>query len=303
MDYFLCTVGCACGALGTVCMKQYSLKTARIRNGSYTFNFVLGLIALGFYAVSGALTDGLSADASVIPYAILYGAGYVLGTVGYLHAMQTGPLLLTVIVCQMGMLLPILYSFVFLHEMPKPTAIMGMILLFAALILFNSTGKMENDATPRKKPRLVYWMFLLFGCVGNGLATLAIKLQQYETPGKNGSALLFYGIGIATLSFLLMLLFLPPRTPDTHSVKDAVRTILPVSLFAAAYALCNATQNFLNTTVISRMPTVVFYMFGTGVGILMSFCVSRFVFRERLAVTQYTGCAIATIGLILLTAF
>ena len=303
MAYFLKTIACLCGASANICMKQYTKKTGDLLNGNYAFNFVIGVIALIFYAVSGALSDGLTADASVIPFAILYGVAYVFGSVGCILAMAHGSLLITLTVCGMGNLIPIVYSIFGFGETPTPTMIIGMILVFTAAFLLRGTSKKDDASGEKKKSSPMFWVYLFFGFAGNGVAMLAARLQQYYTPGQNASALLFYGIGIATVIFFLMMLIFPPRTPDTHSVRDAARTILPALGLALVYGLCNAASNFLTTITLSLLPTIVSYMFTKGFGIVLSFATSRFLYREKLQAVQYVGYGVALVGTILLTAF
>lgn len=303
MEYLLCLLASLFSSINGFSMKQYQEKTKRIKNADCFFNFGISLFALLFYAVTGSLSDGLSASPSVICYALIYGIGYAVGTVGCLFALQRGSLVITVIVCQMGALIPILYSIFVYGEEVTPFTLSGMLSLLLAVFLFN----MKKEAEPKEKKRggLSFWIGALLGGVGNGTALLAIKMQQSDTPGEKGSALLFYGILVASVTFLALLILCRPHIvqSETKSNEKCLPMLLSGSLWMLMYGVCNATANLLGSIVVGRLPAVVYYMIMTGFGILVSFVLGWLVFKERLSLVQRFGVAVATVGLVLLTAF
>ena len=59
MNYLLCLASSILSGLTGLYMKEYQKKTRRIKNADHVFNFTLSLIVVAFYAISGALSDGL----------------------------------------------------------------------------------------------------------------------------------------------------------------------------------------------------------------------------------------------------
>ncbi len=298
VNYILCLVASAFGAANGIFIKQYQKGTIKIKNADYIFNLIISLIAALFYAVMGVLDDGLAISAEFIPYSCVYAVCYVIGTVGYLGAVSRGSLLITVIMGQMGSLIPIVFSLIVYEDEPTVTMIIGMLLLFVALLLFH----MQKEGTGKNKRS--FWLFVFMCFAGNGGASLAIKMQQHEHPGEYQGAFLFYGIVFAAVIFLFMVLIRPPKLSGAINSGGGVIKLLSASaVWAVLYGLCNAAVNYINAQIISRLPTIAFYMCGMGFGILLSFIVARFIYREKLLPHQYVGCCIATVGLVLLMAF
>ena len=303
MEYLLCLLASLSASMNGFCMKQYQGRTERVKNADFLFNFGISLFALAFYAVTAFFSDGLSGSPAVLSYAVFYGVGYVVGTVGCLFALQRGSLVITVIVCQMGALIPILYSVFVYGEEVTPFTLGGMLALLLSVVLFN----MKKEAEPKEKRRggLSFFVWAFLGGIGNGTTMLAVKMQQHDSPGEKQSALLFYGIFVAAAIFFALLLIYRPRVfPSEDKAEEKCLPLLfSGSLWVLIYGLCNATANLLGSLVVSRLPAIVYYMMMTGLGILVSFSIGRFFYKEKLCLIQYVGVAAATAGLVLLTAF
>lgn len=302
MPYLLLLLSSVASSMNGVSMKQFQKKTERVDNANHVFNFGIAVLALVYYAVTSIFTDGLALTPAVFFYALLYAVGYVFGTLGCLFALPRGSLLITNVMCHMGCLIPILYGLVFCGEMPTPFIIVGMLLLLSAIVLFNMK-KVEKGAK-KKKGGLAFWIFAFMGAIGNGVAMLAVRVQQNEAAGEKRSALLFYGILFAAIMFLFILCIYRPRFKERVAEGEKCLPILLSGIpWIAVYAFGNATANFIASIVVSLLPAIVQYMLSTGIGIMISFLVGRFIYREKLTVAQYIGVSAAAVGLVLLTAF
>lgn len=297
MDYVFCFIASAFNAANGIFIKQYQKGTEKIRNADYVFNFIISVIAATFYAVTGLFSDGISLRVEFIPYSMLYALCYVIGTVGYLGAVARGSLLITVIMGQMGCLIPIVFSIIVYGDKPTVATAIGMLLLFVALLLFYMQ-KNGNDVKNKRS----FWPFAIMCFFGNGGAMLAVKMQQHDYPGEQQSAFLFWGIIFAAAMFFITVLIKQPKVISCGE-STALKCISSSTVWAILYGAFNATVNFINAQIISRLPTVAFYMCGMGFGILLSFIIARSIYREKLLPHQYIGCFVATVGLILLMAF
>ena len=297
MDYVFCFIASAFNAANGIFIKQYQKGTKKIRNADYVFNFIISVIAATFYAVTGLFSGGISLRVEFIPYSVLYALCYVIGTVGYLGAVCRGSLLITVIMGQMGCLIPIVFSLIAYGDKPTVATAIGMLLLFVALLLFYMQ-KNGNDVKNKRS----FWLFAIMCFFGNGGALLAVKMQQHDHPGEQQSAFLFWGIIFAAAMFFITVLIKQPNVISCGETT-ALKCISRSTSWAILYGAFNATVNFINAQIISRLPTVAFYMCGMGFGILLSFIIARSIYREKLLPHQYIGCSVATVGLILLMAF
>ncbi|GEM_PF-3618124 len=300
--YCLAFLSSGLGAFGGLCVKQYDLKAGHIRSSSAWFNFLLAIVALISFAITGVAADGLAFHQQTFMYAILRAIGYVIGSYGYIEAVHTGPLLITIIISQMGSLIPIVFSMLFLHEQPDFLTIFGMIILFVALYLFNSK-KGQKDAEPIKTP--LYWLWVFSSFAGNGLTMLATKLQQYAEPGMHRSEYLFWSMLFVTAVFGIMLLVdwarLSKATSNIPKSRGIPSGFMLGVMWAAIYSLSNSAQNFIGTITVEKLPAIIAYMVSTGFGILFSFLIARFFYKEKVSKLQYAGIISATVGLFLLT--
>lgn len=304
--YLLALAGSMCTAIGGICAKEHGKKTVGIKNSVVSFNFTVALIFLAAYAVTGLVSDGggLAFRSDLIPYSLLYGIAYVIGSYGYLAALKAGAsLLVAIVVSQLGSLIPIVYGIVVLKEKPTVGTIAGLLLIFIALFLFYYPKKSASDPRPASK-KSGFFVFLSF--LGNGSVQLAIKLQQSAFPDQYRGNFLFWSSVIVAAVFLVMLLIRPPepiRTPENKAPtkETSLRLCLTGGGFAALYALTNAASNYLTTVTVAHLSTVVCFMAGTGLGILWSFLVARFLYREKPLPLQSVGCAVSVAGLFFLT--
>ena len=295
MYYLLCFIKSCFSASAGMFVKKYDKKAESITQSAVAFNLMLAVFSLVYYFCTGITEEsGVAYKSCVIGYAMLRAVGYVLGSFGYLMAVHTGPLFITIVISELGALIPILYSIFVYQEAVQVQMILGMLLTFAALFVFNKKGKINTGM--RKGYRL--WVLMSFS--GNGIAMLASKAQQHAQPGLYKSSMLFWStLGIVVI-FGIMALINPPRYKDT--VKPSALPALCVGIgWTALYTLSNASVNYLGTITVSKLPAIVYFMISTGFSIVLSFLMARFIFKEKLTKQQYMGCAMALVALCLLT--
>lgn len=307
--YLLLLLSSCMASAGGICVKQYDLRAGKIRNSNYVFNLLLSLVSILCFLLTGVLgSGGLVFRFDTFGYAVLRAVGYILGSIGYLAAVHTGPLLLSEVISKMGNLIPILFSIFFLGEKVTVLTVCGAALLFLALILFNNRGQKNVRPVGGR-----FWFFVFLSFFGNGIAMLATKIQQFYQPDQYKSEILFYSMVIVSLFFLGAVLIFPPKAPEgaisaapekkAHTGRYAgfFPLFFTGSIFAVLYGILNAGGNYIGTSVISHLPAIVYYMISTGLGILLSFLVARGIYREKLGWLQYVGCALSAVGLFLLT--
>lgn len=293
--YLLCFAGSICGAVGSICVKQYDRKTVGIRGANAAFNTILAFFSVLYYALIGIVTGGgIVFHGPTVGLAALRAVFYVIGSFGYLASVSRGSLFIAIIVSHMGALIPILFSTFYYGEPVTVFALAGVVLLFAALALFNKQkeGEVKNEKG--------YWLFAAMSGIGNGFCMLVGKVQQVRYPGQYRSDFLFWSMLLVGIVFLVMFLIRPPRSEENGG-KNAWRLSTVGIGWAVLYALGNATTNYISSVTTTHLLAIVQYMIGTGFGILLSFLVARCIYREKLSAVKYIGCILAVIGLVLLS--
>ncbi len=312
--YLFYIINCVIGAAGGICVKQHDKKTTDIRGGTHSFNMILALVSLVEFALTGLLSTGtFTLHGPTLWYAVMRGIAYVVGMIGYLEAVRHGPLLLSIIISRMGLAIPMIVSIFLYDEALTVLMVVGVVLLFLALFLFNKKeGSSESGGTS-----LLFWIAVTFSAVGNGIEGLATKMQQEATKLEFGEAcyeseLLFFSTLLEAVVFLVLTLVQPPRRVDAsgelvplpEGKKARVREFFALSSvgigWVALYALSNATSAYIGARVISKLPVIFYFMASTGISILMTFVISRFLYREKLRPLQYLGVVVAAIGLVLI---
>ncbi len=312
--YLIYIINCVIGAVGGICVKQHDKKTADIRGGTHSFNMILALVSLVEFAVTGLIaTGGFTMHGPTLGYAVMRGVAYIVGMIGYLEAVRHGPLLLSIIISRMGLAIPMIVSIFLYDERLSVLMVVGVALLFLALFLFNK----KDDSGEGGGTSTIFWIFVTLSAVGNGIEGLATKMQQEATKAEFGEAcfnseLLFLSTLLEAVIFLVLTLIRPPRrvsasgelVPLPESKSARVREFFALSsvgiVWVVLYALSNATNAFVGSLVISKLPVIFYFMASTGISILLTFLISRFIYREKLRPAQYIGVAIAVVGLILL---
>lgn len=314
--YLLSLLGSTIGSYTNMCVKQYDRRAGHIRSSTALFNLILAAVStLYFAALSLVSGNGIGLHREVFGCSVLRAAGYVMGVIGYLEAVHRGSLLISIVVSQMGSLIPIIYSVIVYKEPVTLAMAAGMAALFGALLLFYggspkakaaAAAKSDtSDPADRSRPKPFFWLFCAMSSVGNGIAILAAKIQQQAQPGLYREELLFWSMVMVTGVFLVMLLIRPPKVEgEPEDGKPPFRIpVLTGAHWAVLYALGNSTVNYISTITVSKLPAIVFCMIGTGFGIILTVFNTRIIFKEKLAPLQYGGLALAVAGLILLTAF
>lgn len=327
-------VGCS----GSIWVKRHAKCTQDVHNSTHSFNLLLVLFETFFFLAASIIVAIVNVntyaqgvftwDAATITCAIVRSVAYVLGMVGYLMAVRHGPLLLTVVICRVGLAIPILLSALI---WPDDNTIqwymaIGMILLFVALVLFN---KKEGNGAPLSKTTPTFWFWAITGAVGNGMEGFTMKWLNYwypaivaeENPGIDPTKItapiencLFYASVLQVVIFgIIMFMNLPQKTgidengvalPSREKPHYSFRALLAIVFLGGGwilgYAITNATSFYTSSLTISYLPVVFYFMANTGFSILFAFLIARFIFREKLRTQQYIGVIVAVIGMILL---
>ncbi len=308
ITYLLYFSQCLLAATADIFVKQYNKKTRNIKGSSNCFNLLIAATSALYYGILWWLSgERFSADVGALLLALLRGAGYVTGMIGYLQAMRCGPLLLSIVISKMGVLIPILCAVLFYGDPLSIPMLLGALLLFPAILLFNGGGG-AGGGGGKTSPRFRFFIFLSF--LGNGVAMLATRIQQTEYVGAYKAEHLFFSMLFSVPAFLLFFLLSPPsrcdffrqyeKTERARLSAGSFRLLLVGGPWVLCYALGSVGNGYLGMLTITKLPAVFYYFASTGFGILLAFLIARFLYREKLTRAQYLGCLFAAAGLILL---
>ncbi len=249
--------------------KPYTNKVGG--KGVYWFSGTLSIAALLFFVVT---SKGLQFEMGILPYALGFAATYIITMVFSVKAISCGPLSLTALFSSYSLMLPAFYGLFFLREPIGVGFIPGIILLMISLFLINK--KSDNNKISFK---WVIYVFLVF--VGNGMCSVFQKMQQTKYDGAYKSEFMIVSLGMVAIAMLVFAL--------VDERKD-FRTFCKGGWYwAALCGLMNGIVNLLVMILSGRMLVSLMFPLVSSGGIIVTYVVSRFVYKEKLTKIQFVG--------------
>lgn len=263
-----------------VAQKMYTKKVAR--GGALLFSAITAFFSMLFFVVT---SRGLHWDPEIAPYSLAFAISFALSGICGVLAVAEGPLSLSSLMISYSLMIPTIYGIVFLREPVSVSFLLGMGLLIVSLFLVNK----KND-TCRIRPR---WLILIFfAFMGNGLCSTFQKIQQLAFDGAYKNEFMIFSLGIVSVILVIAALI---------TAKGQLKAELYHSRFLAPLSgLMNGTVNLL-VMILSGMMTVsvMFPLISAG-GIVVTYLVSKFFYKEKLTKMQMAGFLIGLASIVFL---
>jgi drug/metabolite transporter (DMT)-like permease len=260
--------------------KPYSIKAGG--KGVYFFCLLTSLAAMLFFAVTAGRFEW---DPGIVPYAFLFAVSYATASIFSLEAVSCGPLSLSSLVISYSLLLPTLYGLIFLKEPIRPALIPGLVLLVVSLFLINQ----KNDSAPITFKWIIFVVLAFFG---NGICTIAQNMQQREFDGAHKNE--FMIIALAIVALILLFFVIVKERKDIHLVAKV--GWLP----AIACGIVNGAVNLFVMMLSARMAVSIMFPLISAGGIIITYVVSKFVYKETLTKLQFAGFITGIVSIVLL---
>lgn len=216
-------------------------------------------------------------------------------TVAWLYAYKSEAYIFLSIFTMMGSIVTALLGFAFYGDELKPTRIIGMVLLFAAVYVMslynkNIKGKMTTKGV----------ITLIIGGLG---AALADFMQKVFTKESLGSPYVFnfYTYALAIAPQLIILYFLMRGKPKEERISEGLldRRHMLIFLVISAALYLNSTTKTLATGYI---PATQLYPTLQGANLIASAILASILFREKITAKSIVGIVIALASVILMNA-
>ena len=269
-----------------VLQKQYQSKAGTSVKASLVYTILSGVFSAGlFFAINGfKVRVTLFSIFLAVLFSILLTTYVFIG----FRIIKNGNLsLYTLFLMSGGMVVPYMYGVLFLKEELNIARIIGIILIIAAIILFNYSKK-NND---RKQLILCVGVFLL-----NGMVSVISKTHQISAASKIVSSSDFVFL-VAVSKVIISLLVLPfcKENRASESTMHIKSVILIVFIAAAA----DGMSYMLQLIGAVNLPATVLYPLITGGTIVLSALVDFVIYRQKLSPGKYIGVATAFLGTLL----
>ncbi len=269
-----------------ISMQQISQKAYLAKNqaGVFTFSSISAFCAaLFFVATSGGK---LNFTVELYSYSFSFAAVYAASIAGLFLAIKYGPLSLSALLISYSLIIPVLYGIIVLNEEVDIFLIAGVFFLLVSLALVNAVKKGDGKIS-------VKWIvFILLGFIGNGLCTVVQKVQQQAFSGAYKSEFMIVALVMVAVGFGIAALI---------SEKETFRQSLGATgLWCVLCGACNGAVNLFVMILTNCMNiSVMFPLISVG-GIIITFIVSRYVYREKLSAKQKLGALFGVLAVIAL---
>ena len=264
-----------------VTKKAYNLK---VSGGAMSYSAASCVAALVVFLITSG--GKLTFSTEFLPYSLLFALSYSVTVVTGMLAILVGPLSLTCLVTSFSLIVPTLYGIFVLQEPVSTNLFIGLGLLAAALVLINLEEKGE------KKITLKWAIYVILAFVGNGMCSTVQKVQQIQLAGQYKS------------EFMIVALIISAVAMGIFALCTEKRQILPnLKTGFWLYVICglaNGGANFLVIFLSSRMAASVMFPVISAGGIVLTFLISLFFYKEKLSKWQILGSALGLVSVIFL---
>lgn len=266
-------------SLQGVMRKVYDNK---VNGGLYFFNMLSALTSLLFFVIT---SGGMNFESEVLVYSFLFAVSYCTHLVFSLLAIKWGSLSFTSLMISFSLIMPTMYGVIFLNENVGKGFYLGLLFLIVSLIMI--TGKSE------KVPITLKWIIAaIFTLVTNGMCTIIQKIQQVKFVGAYKNEFMIYALVIV----MVCMVGLSMIKEHNKIIYYAKKGYIPALLCGIFYALVNLYVMILS----GRMNTSVMFPLISAGGIVVTYLISKFVFKEDLSKKQFWGLILGICSVIFL---
>jgi len=264
----------------SIAQKQYTLK--HTSPNVILFSAVTSLFALCFFLITSGFD--LTFDLRLVPYALGFAVCYASAWVGTVLALRYGLMALSSLIVSFSLVFPTTYGIIMGDPVTAKT-IVGLSLLCIAIVLINlKTG--QKGAFSFK------WLLCVaVAFVGNGFCSIMQNMQKRALGESYKHEFMIIALSAA---FILLMVY---TLATSKNVLSDLKSCLP---YSAANGAANAILNFIMLTLIGRIPNTVLYPTNSALGMLFTFLLAFFGYKERFSKTQYIGYVLGASSIILL---
>lgn len=296
MDYILLAIATVCSSMLNICVRIYGEKCRKTVAGTFLYSGLYFLLAIPIAAVF--LKAFTAPELLTILLAPLFGILYTVRMYMFYKGTQAGPLTLTTLFVNISLILPLLFSVIFLGERLTAIKIIGLLIIIF-IIFMSSRGGFNNEKISKKW--LLYAVTLFFS---NGIMSIIQKYHQFVLPKIDVGSFVTIGYVFASLSSFILFLFIirtKEHKTETETDKSNVKNIKIFIILAAFSSLCTVFSTGLYTVVSSAIPSYILFP-ATNCGIMIiSTIFAVFMFKERLNKIKVLSMLLGIIAIVLLT--
>lgn len=254
--------------------------------GGMLFNAILCL----FSAVFFVLTDknGLVFTKELVIYGLVSCVLFATGFYAMYLALSMGSFAMTRLINSFSGLISIFYGIFFLSEGASLLKWIAIALIFVSSFCMRYQKKGGNETSQFS----VKWLiFVLLSAISNGFIAVLQRMQQLRFDKAYDNE--FMIISLVGASIILLVLGL------IKEKEKVVSTIKYGSLYGLFAGILNGATNFLNLAIYLFIPISAATPIRTGAGLVTSFLISIFIYKEKFTKMHIVSAVVGIIALVL----
>lgn len=272
-------------SIQSVSIKAYGNKTGA--KGRFIYLAISRLAGVIFLICTAGK---LCFKPDIIPYAVIFGIFYSVCAVFSFLSINSGPLTLTSLITSYSLMLPTAYGLIFLDDPISGGFVPGFILLLISLMLIN---KKSDNSGVKITPKWI--LFVLITFLANGGCSIIQTIQRNAFKNVDG----MYRNEFMIIAFALFVVVISVLSLCTER-KEIAFCAKKGWFLAIICGIANTVVNLLTMVLQSYIPVSVLFPLVSGGGLILTYFLSRFIYKEKLSVVQNIGFILGVFSVIFL---
>lgn len=267
-----------------VLIKKYDAKHAK---GGFIFTAIVSLFAMLFFLVMEFIQDksGVQIPSAIWLYGIFAGICFCLASFLTYVALGCGSFVLSRLILSYSIIITIIHG-LFLGETISVFGWIGIVLIIFSLYFVKGNNH-EGGIKITKKWIITITLSVLF----SGIFGVLQRQQQIQFDGEHDREFMIVSLAVSGIVLLIAGLI-----KDGKDVKYILKN---GSLYALGAGVSNGATNLLTLYVYTIAPMSIVAPTGAGAAMLISFLISKVIFKEKFSWLQYVGVILGGASLIL----
>ena len=274
--------GCT-GLVEGVLIKKYNAKH---KKGGFIFTGLVSLFSMLFFAVTDR--GGFYFPSGIFPYALTSGALFCVASFLTYVALGCGPFAVSMLILSYSGVFSVVYGLVFLPEEASAFTYIGFALIMISLFLTRGDSRADAD----KKASFKWLVCMILSVIGSGMFGVLLRIQQIKFDNACTNEFM-----IITLGFSALVLLTVGIVRDGRNLPYILRY---GGVYAAVSGLANGATNMMGLAINLLMPISLSSPIRVGVKIILSFILSKLIFKEKILLRQAIGVAVGGVALVFL---
>lgn len=280
---FILIIISTCSSLAeSLFIKRYNAKHG---NGGFIFTAMVSLFAMFFFLITDQ--NGYSFPEEMIPYAILSGILYSTASVLTFEALICGSYVMSMLILSYSLVFSIIYGLFFLHEPATIYTYLGLVIML--LSLYFTRGRREVS---EKKASFKWLICITLSVFGSGMYGVMQRVQQIKFNNSCTNEYMVISMALSAIS-----LFVIGVIKEKKGALSMIKNGFP---YAGSAGLSNGLTNMLSLMVNLMIPLSIASPTSAGTKIILSFVLSKLMFKEEFINRQVVGILLGIVSIVLL---